>query len=245
MWKIAKSALSRGNGYDQDLCDLVNGLLKWPKSYVRINGVSFNAGGNDNTLVHTLDELRHLMEDENSVFQLHVAGKSLAQAVDQPEPASQRDYRTHWAFKLEELTSKLSCDGQDEAEHLFALLRRNHRLSKHFTQDLMSLFTSVRDHVDQQWAEVEDLMTLCEKGVNTDAETALGFQDWIGHLSDPTKQTHAKIYLDLIDTRSPLMAHGIGELIKLFRPEDGSWAELRSIKDVFDQVALDAEFDMH
>lgn len=78
-------------------------------------------------------------------------------------------------FQAEDLTARLSDEGNAEAQLLFGLIRRNHRHSKDFVQDLMALFTPLEAQVDEQWAEVEELMTLCEKGVNMDARTALGF----------------------------------------------------------------------
>lgn len=88
-----------------------------------------------------------------------------------------------------------------------------------------------------------ELMSLCDKGASMDAETALGFRAWVSHLSDPNDQNHARLYLDLVQTNSPIMAHGIGELIKLFKPDNNSWVELQSIKGIFDQVSLDAVLD--
>lgn len=242
-FEVEKSAILQDNGYDQELCDLLHSLLKWPKAFVRIIGVSVNDGeGNDYTIVNTLDELRKFMDYENSVFQLHAIGSTQA-AVPKPASASHRDYRTHSIFKLEDIAAQLSCDSRDEAEHLFALVRRNHKCSGVFIQDLMDLFAPLRDRVDREWEQVEDLMTLCEKGVNMDAQTALGFRDWVGHLSDPTQQTHARIYLDLIGTNSPLMSHGIGELIKLFRPNNGIWEDLCGMKEIFRTIDLDAAYD--
>jgi hypothetical protein len=110
----------------------------------------------------------------------------------------------------------------------------------------MDLFKPVKDQVDQEWAGVAELMTLCDKGVNMDAESALGFSVWPGRLSDADEQKRAKAYLSLVELDSPIMAHIVGELIKLFRPEDGSWTELHLAKDILDRVLLDAgfEFDM-
>jgi hypothetical protein len=247
-FELAKSAILENNDYGQELFDLLHSLLGWPEDYVTTIGVSVDDGeGNDDTPVNTLDELRQFMVDENPVFQLHIAGAGQlagsGQVAVDPEPVSQRDYRTHSVFMLEELAAKLSCDGKDEAEHLFALIRRNHRHSKDFIQDLMVLFKPLRDRVDEQWDEVEELMTLCKKGVNMDADTALGFRAWIGHLSDQNEQEQARAYLSLVELKSPIMAHGIGELIKLFRPDDGFWTDLRSIKETFRTVDLDIAYD--
>ena len=161
------------NGYTQELYDLLHELLEWPKGYVHITGVSVdNRESKDDTPVDTLEELRHFIDHGHSVFQLRVAGPG--QAAD-PESGSEQDYRTHWIFKLEDLTARLSDESNAEAQLLFGLIRRNHRHSKDFVQDLMALFTPLEAQVDEQWAEVEELMTLCEKGVNMDARTALGF----------------------------------------------------------------------
>lgn len=239
-FEISKRAILQDDGYDQDLCDFLHRLLKWPRGYVSITGLSVDNGGeNDATSVDTIDELRHLVGHEETVFQLHVAG---SQALD-ATLVSQRDYRTHWIFKLEDLAAQLSCDGRDEAEHMFALIRRNHRHSKDFIQDLMALFKPLRDRVDEQWYAVGELMALCEKGVNMDAETALGFRAWIGHFSNQNEQDKARAYLSLVELKSPIMAHGVGELIKLFRPADGFWADLRGTKEIFRTIDLDAAYD--
>ncbi|GAB7336065.1 hypothetical protein MBLNU13_g08875t3 [Cladosporium sp. NU13] len=137
--------------------------------------------------------------------------------------------------------SKLSGESNAEAQLLFGLIGRNHRHSKDFVQDLMALFTPLKVQVNEQWAEVEELMALCEKGVNMDARTALGFRDWVGHLSDEDEQKKARAYLSVVEVNSPIMVQVVRELIELFKPNDGSWAELRGIKDTFDQVDLDTE----
>jgi hypothetical protein len=238
-FELAKSAILEDNGHTQELYDFLHSLLEWPKGYVNITGVTMdNPDSKHDTPVNTLDELRDHINHEHSVFQLHVAGSG--QVVD-TVPAPHQDYRTHSILKLEDLVSELSDDGNAEAQLLFGLIRRNRRLSKDCARDLMVLFKPLRDQTDQKWAEDEGLMTLCEKGVNMDAGTALGFRAWINHLSNQTKQKHAKIYLELIETESPLKAHGIEELVKLFTSDNGSWAELRDIKDIFDQVHLDAD----
>ncbi|KAM0701835.1 hypothetical protein Q7P35_010744 [Cladosporium inversicolor] len=145
-FEIAKSAIVHDDSHEQDLCDFLHGQLKWPKSYLSITGVSRDAGEGP-TSVDTLEEFRQIIGDVEPVFQLYVAG----------------DYRTHSIFKLEDLAAQLSCDSRDEAEHLFALIRRNHKCSGVFIHDLMDLFAPVRDRVDREWEEVEELMTLCEK----------------------------------------------------------------------------------
>lgn len=72
-------------------------------------------------------------------------------------------------------------------------------------------------------------------------EQRLGFRDWVGHLSDEHEQKKARAYLSVVEVDSPIMMQVVRELIELFKPKDGSWAELRSIKDIFDQVDMDTE----
>lgn len=135
----------------------------------------------------------------------------------------------------------MSDESNAEAQLLFGLIGRNHRHSKDFVQDLMALFTPLKVQVNEQWAEAEELMALCEKGVNMDARTALGFRDWVGHLSDEDEQKKARAYLSVVEVNSPITVQVVRELIELFKPKDGSWAELPGIEDAFDQVDLDTE----
>ena len=113
-FNLEKGAILKDDDHDQILYDFLHSLLKWPKGYVNITGVSAdNLESKGGTPVKTLDELRDYINHEHSVFQLHVEGSG--QAVETTS-VSHQDYTTHWIFKLEGLTGKLSCDGNAEAQ---------------------------------------------------------------------------------------------------------------------------------
>jgi hypothetical protein len=84
-FNLEKGAILKDDDHDQGLYDFLHSLLKWPKGYVNITGVSVDDPESKNdTPVNILAELRDHINHEHSVFQLHA--KCSGRAVE-PHPS--------------------------------------------------------------------------------------------------------------------------------------------------------------
>jgi hypothetical protein len=228
----------QGNGDGQTLCDFLHSLLEWPKGYVKIIGVSVdNARDNDATPVNTLDELRHFVDSERTVFQLRVAG----QAAFQPTPVVPKEYINHWIFKLESLTNELSPSGAKEARPRFDLIRQGNRHSAEFVDELQKLFAPLRAQIPQRLQECAKLKELCEKA-RADSARAFDLRAHFGVLSEK-QQAHAKQNLELIRSKHPLAGHAQALLVDMFTPRVNELAKVLEMEKVFDEVGRNSSLD--
>jgi hypothetical protein len=197
-------------------------------------GVTFNDEEDDSIPVETLKELRNYVSlSGEPVFQLQVTGPGMFQSM--------QDYSTHWINKPEPLTPQLTCDHAKHARHLFGLIHLNSPLSSGCVEQLKAIFALLEERNTQEWKENEELMRICKQGVDMEIDAALGLQAWIHHLSDDT-QTLVGHQFALLQARVPYSKYIIEELIKLFKPDNGSWEQICSTKSVFDQARNDAGF---
>ena len=219
------------NGDDQTLFDFLHSLLEWPKGYVKIIGVGVDNGRDNDTPVHTLDELRHFVDGERIVFQLLVAVSG--QAVE-PTPVVPKEYSNHWILKLESLTDELSASDAKEARPLFDLIRLGNRHSAEFIEDLQRLFAPVREQVPQRLQEYASLKELCERA-RADSARAFDLRVHFRVLSDK-QQAHAKQNLELIRSKHPLAGHAQSLLVDMFTPRVNKLAKVLEMEEVFDEV---------
>ena len=218
----------------QTLYGFLHSLLEWPKGYVKIVGVGADNGeDNDDTPVHTLDELRHFVDAERTVFQLRVAGSSQAQAAE-PTPVVPKEYSNHWILKLESLTSELNPNDAKEARPRFDLIRLGHRHSAEFVDDLQRLFAPLKEQIPQRLQECATLKELCERA-RADSARAFDLRVHFGILSEK-QQAHARQNLELIRSKHPLAGHAQALLVDMFTPRVNELAKVSEMEKVFDEV---------
>lgn len=170
-----------------------------------------------------------------------VGDTDLSSVTEQAYP-HQIDYSTHPILKLE-------CELEGAAEETdlryalprFSLIRENHFHSAYMVQELKDFFAKLEEMTTESWQRLserkESVRKMCENvGVDLSQDDQLS--DMISDLSMEQRE-HAKMYVPLIKSNTPLADHATKELVKLLMPDAAELEEVMRKKRIFDELRGD------
>lgn len=155
---------------------------------------------------------------------------------------SRFDYSHHAILKLEcELEGAADETQVRWAQPRFSLIRENHRCSAYLVEDLKEFFAELEQATLEAWQRLsereEHVRNLCGHAT-VDQSQDDQLSDMIADLSMEQRE-HAKMYVPLIKSNTPLADHATKELIKLLMPGAAEWEEVMRKKRIFDELRGD------
>lgn len=229
--------------------EILRVFLQWSKR-MTITSIFPRDVGEVVAAITTLDELwKHISSAEGPRFSLHASvvrqGPDHRQTVKQPDhrqiikQPDRQDFSKHWVLKLEAVVGALGPTNAPKARPMFALIRQNHRHSHEYVAELQNWFTPVIRIASDKCRDLSALKELCQTVIARPAQ-ASDFRAWLGVL-EPARRTQVQQCFELLDKGNPAFEQLVPWLVKQFMPSDVELEMFSKMKDLFEEVARDAD----